>query len=194
MLFPAFAGLAGVDATKVEFNTVDPSARNTIFAAGQLPIITAFILNLADVEKLAYSSNPNRKIGALRYADYGLDMYGNGYITSDPFIAEKPQAVAAFVAAAAKGLRDTYQDVPAAVDLVRKYNPEVDRDVGIRQLELIQDLVLSPDMRASGIGSFQEARLQKTKDVMQQYFPMNRDVPLAELYTAQFVPNPPVKP
>jgi len=194
VLFPAFAGLAGVDATKVEFNTVDPSARNTIFAAGQLPIITAFILNLADVEKLAYSSNPNRKIGALRYADYGLDMYGNGYITSDPFIAEKPQAVAAFVAAAAKGLRDTYQDVPAAVDLVRKYNPEVDRDVGIRQLELIKDLVLSPDMRASGIGSFQEARLQKTKDVMQQYFPMNRDVPLAELYTAQFVPNPPVKP
>jgi NitT/TauT family transport system substrate-binding protein len=194
VLFPAFAGLTGIDPARVEFNTVDPSARNTMFAAGQLPMITAFSLNLADVEKLAYSANPNRKIGTLRYADYGLDMYGNGYVTSDRMIAEKPQAVAAFVEGAAKGLRDTYQDVPAAVDLVRKHNPEVDRDVGIRQLELIKDLVLTDDVRANGIGTFDEARLQKTRDIMRQYFEMKGDLPLADTYASQFVPRTPVKP
>jgi NitT/TauT family transport system substrate-binding protein len=59
-IFPAFAAVAGVDLSRVDFRSVDPSVRNTIFAAGQLEIITAFILNLADVEKLAYSQNPGR--------------------------------------------------------------------------------------------------------------------------------------
>jgi NitT/TauT family transport system substrate-binding protein len=194
VLFPAFAGVAGIDPARVEFITVDPADRHTLFAAGQLPIITAFILNLADVEPMAYASNPNRRIGALRYADYGLDMYGNGYITSDRFIAERPQAVAAFVAGAAKGLRDTYADVAAAADAVRKYHPEVDRDVAIRELELIKDLVLTDDVRANGIGTFDEARLQKTQDIMRRYFEMRREVPLADTYTTQFVPRTPVMP
>jgi NitT/TauT family transport system substrate-binding protein len=194
VLFPAFAGVAGIDPARVEFTTVDASTRNAQFAAGQLSIITAFILNLADAEAVAYASNPNRRIGALRYADYGLDMYGNGYITSDHFIAEKPQAVAAFVAGAAKGLRDTYLDVPAAADAVRRQHAEVDRDVAIRELELIKDLVLTDDVRANGIGTFDEARLQRTQDIMRQYFEVRRDIPLAETYTTQFLPRPPVMP
>ena len=194
MLFPAFAGVAGIDASKVQFRTVDPSTRNTIFAAGQLEAIPAFILNLADVEKLAYSTRPDRKIAAIRYADYGLDMYGNGYITSDTMIAEKPQAVAAFVDGATRGLRDTYADVAAAVDIVRKYAPEVDREVAIRQLELIKDLVMTEDMLTNGLGTFQEDRLRKTMDVMRQHQGMSRDVPLTDVHSAEFLPKTPVRP
>ena len=119
-----------------------------------MELITAFILNLADVEKLAYSANPGRKIAAMRYADYGLNMYGNGYITSDKMIAEHPEAVAAFVAGAARGLRDTYQDIPSAVETVRRYAPEVDPEIAARQLELIRDLVITDNSRTNGIGSF----------------------------------------
>jgi len=143
---------------------------------------------------VAYASNPSRRIGALRYADYGLDMYGNGYLTSDWFIGEKPQAVAAFVAGAAKGLRDTYLDIPAAAAAVRRQHPDVERDVAIRELELIKDLVLTDDSRANGIGTFDEARLQRTQDIMRQYFEVRRDIPLADTYTTQFVPQPPVRP
>jgi NitT/TauT family transport system substrate-binding protein len=194
VLFPAFAGVAGIDPARVEFTTVDASTRNAQFAAGRLSIITAFILNLADVEAVAYASNPNRRIGALRYTDYGLDMYGNGYITSDEYIAEKPDAVAAFVAGAARGLRDTYTDVPAAADAVRRQHPGVDRNVAIRELELIKDLVLTDDVRANGIGTFDEARLRRTQDIMRQYFEVRRDIPLAETYTTEFVPRTPVMP
>ena len=193
-LFPAFAAVAGIDASKVEFRSVDPSARNTTFAAGQLPIITAFILNLADVEKLAYSQNPNRKILAMRYADYGLNMYGNGYITSDKMVAEKPQAVAAFVNGAAKGLRDTYLDVPAAVATVQRYAPEVDTEIATRQLELIRDLVLTDLSRSQGIGAFDDALLSMTKQAMMSYLGMTTDIPLTDVYTAQFVPATPVLP
>jgi NitT/TauT family transport system substrate-binding protein len=193
-LFPAFAAVAGIDANRVEFRSVDPSVRNTTFAAGQLEIITAFILNLADVEKLAYSRDPSRKILAMRYADYGLNMYGNGYITSDRMLAENPAAVAAFVEGAAKGLRDTYQDIPAAVATVQRYAPEVDAEIATRQLELIRDLVITDNSRAYGIGAFDEALLTQTKAAMMAYLGMTADIALTDVYTTAAVPATPVLP
>jgi NitT/TauT family transport system substrate-binding protein len=195
-LFPAFAAVAGVDISRVDFRSVDPSVRNTVFAAGQLEIITAFILNLADVEKLAYSQNPGRKIAAMRYADYGLNMYGNGYITSDKMIAERPEAVAAFVAGAARGLRDTYLDIPSAVATVQRMAPEanVDTEVATRQLELIRDLVLTDVSRTKGIGAFDDAQLVATKAVMMRYLGMKTDLALTDLAAAQFTPTTPVLP
>ena len=195
-IFPAFAAVAGVDLSRVDFRSVDASVRNTVFAAGQLDLITAFILNLADVEKLAYEQNPNRKIAAMRYADYGLNMYGNGYITSDKMIAERPDAVAAFVEGAAKGLRDTYLDIPAAVATVQRMAPEanVNTEIATRQLELIRDLVLTDNSRTNGIGSFQEAQLTATKSVMMRYLGMKMDLPLTDVATVQFTPATPVLP
>ena len=78
--------------------------------------------------------------------------------------------------------------------MVRKYAPEVDKAVGVRQLELIRDLVLTEDMLQNGIGTFQTERLEKTRDVMQQYFDLKGDVPLADVYTTQAVPRTPVRP
>ena len=193
-LFPAFAAVTGIDPARVEFRSVDPSVRNTTFAAGQLEIITAFILNVAVVEKLAYSQNPDRKIMAMRYADYGVNMYGNGYITSDRMIVENPQAVAAFVDGAARGLRDTYQDIPAAVATVQRYAPEVDAEIATRQLELIRDLVISDRARVQGIGTFDDAILAQTKQAMMSYLGMTVDISLADVYSADYVPGAPVLP
>lgn len=195
-IFPAFAAVAGVDISRVDWRSVDPTVRNTIFAAGQLEIISAFILNLADVEKLAYEQNPNRKIAAMRYADYGLNMYGNGYITSDKMIAERPEAVAAFVAGAAKGLRDTYMDIPAAVATVQRMAPEanVNAEIATRQLELIRDLVLTENSSTMGIGSFQESQLTATKSVMMRYLGMKTDLALTDVAAPQFAPATPVLP
>jgi NitT/TauT family transport system substrate-binding protein len=193
-IFPAFAAVAGIDLSRVDFRSVDPSVRNTIFAAGQLDLITAFYLNLADVQKLAYSQNPDRKIAAMRYADYGLNMYGNGYITSDKMIAERPEAVAAFVAGAAKGLRDTYQDIPAAVETVRRYAPEVDPEIAARQLELIRDLVITDTSKSMGIGAFDDAQLTATKNVMMRYLGMKTDLAMTDIAAPQFTPATPVLP
>jgi NitT/TauT family transport system substrate-binding protein len=193
-IFPAFAAVAGIDLSRVDFRSVDASVRNTVFAAGQLDIITAFALNLADVEKLAYSQNPDRKIKAMRYADYGLNMYGNGYITSDKMIAERPDAVAAFVAGAAKGLRDAYQDIPAAVETVRRNAPEVDPEIAARQLELVRDLLISEHATANGIGTFDDAQLAATKTVMTRYLGMKSDLALTDVAATQFVPATPVMP
>jgi NitT/TauT family transport system substrate-binding protein len=193
-LFPAFAGVAGVDLSRVDYRSVDVASRNALMGAAQLEIISAFILNLADVEKFAAQAGHGRALQYMRYTDYGLDMYGNGYIASDKVIAEKPEAIAAFVKGVAMGLRDTYQDIPAAVDAVIRSNPQVDRAVGIRQLELIRDLLFTDDVATAGLGSVNPERMEKTKAVMMRYLGMRQDLPMTDLYTTQFVPASPVLP
>jgi len=195
-LFPAFAAVAGIDMNKIEWRTVDPATRNAVFAAGQLEIITAFILNLADAEILSSRNGSTRKIEAMRFADYGLNMYGNGYITSDKMLAERPEAVRAFIDGAAKGLRDTYMDIPAAVQTVIRNAPEanVDPEIAARQLELIRDLVITDNSRMKGIGSFDDAQLQATKSVMLQYLGMQNDIALTDIATPDYLPATPVMP
>jgi NitT/TauT family transport system substrate-binding protein len=123
-------------------------------------------------------------------------MYGNGYITSDKLIAERPEAVAAFVAGAAKGLRDTYLDIPSAVATVQRMAPEanVDTEVATRQLELIRDLVITDTSRMKGIGAFDDAQLAATRTVMMRYLGMKSDLALTELSAPQFTSTTPVLP
>ena len=194
VLFPAFAALTGIDTSRIEWRSVDPAVRNTLMGNGQLEIITAFISNLAAIERQAYATNPERRIGVMMYRDYGFDVYGNGLVVADRLIQERPDVVAAFVRGTAKGLRDTYQDPVSAVRIAKRYSPELDIDVSIRQLELLKDVVFTDDIMANGIGVFQVDRLQRTYETMAQYFGMRRDVPLNEMYTTQFAPDPPIKP
>jgi ABC-type nitrate/sulfonate/bicarbonate transport system substrate-binding protein len=111
-------------------------------------------------------------------------------------VAERPDAVAAFVEGAAKGLRDTYLDIPAAVATVQRMAPEanVDTEVATRQLELIRDLVLTDNSRTNGIGSFQEEQLTATKTIMMRYLGMKTDLALTDVSSMQFTPATPVMP
>jgi NitT/TauT family transport system substrate-binding protein len=194
LLFPAFAALAGFDATRVTWRSVDPAVRNTLMGNGQLEIITAFSFHVAEIERHVQANNPERRIGAMMYRDYGFDMYGNGFIVADRLTQERPDVVRAFVRGAARGLREAYQDPTAAMLITKRFHPEIDIELCVRQLELIKDLIFTDDVMANGLATFQTERLQKTYDVMAQYFGMRRDVPLNEIYTTQFAPDPPIKP
>ena len=166
--------MAGIDLSRVDFRSVDPSVRNTVFAAGQLELITAFILNLADVEKLAYEQNPGRKIATMRYADYGLEHVRqrlHHLRQDDRRAAPGSRGVRR---GRGEGPARHYQDIPAAVATVQRMAPDanVNTEVATRQLELIRDLVITDTSRTNGIGTFQEAQLTATKNVMMRYLGM----------------------
>jgi NitT/TauT family transport system substrate-binding protein len=194
LLFPAFAALAGFDASKVAWQTVDPAVRDTHLAAGQVSLVGGFLSNVPLIEAMARQQGSDRSFTVLRYADYGFEMYGNSYLAADRLIAERPQVLSAFVAALAKGIRDTYRDPAGAVEILRKSHPELDPETSIRQIEIARDTIITDHTRSQGLAVFDEARMQKTKELAQQYLGLQRDLPLAEFYTAQFQPAPPVLP
>ncbi|MBI3762528.1 MAG: ABC transporter substrate-binding protein, partial [Chloroflexi bacterium] len=85
-------------------------------------ILVVFLLlvyvggNVLGVDRLKTGANPILRfvfvivglvaVGVIYYADNGLDVYGNAFLANPAFLQAKPDAVRAFVRAAARGWRD----------------------------------------------------------------------------------------
>ena len=71
-LFPAYAKAAGIDASKVKWVIASSESLPTLLAANRTPCVGQFIVGVAPAARLLLPA------GALRYADSGLNYYGNG--------------------------------------------------------------------------------------------------------------------
>ena len=60
------------------------------------------------------------EVTIIYYADHGLDVYGNAMLANPAFLAANPDAVKAFVRAAARGWRDAIADPKAAAKFSRQ--------------------------------------------------------------------------
>ena len=63
------------------------------------------------------------------YADNGLDVYGNAILANPAFLQAKPDAVKAFVRAAARGWREAIADPKAAMVSLGKHNTLAKLDI-----------------------------------------------------------------
>ena len=97
---------------------------------GQYDAVGAF--SLSALPPLAKLGLPLEKLNVLYYTDYGLDLYGNGLITSRQLMREQPEMIGGFVRAYVQGLRDTLADPNMAMELANKTmrnDPGWDADV-----------------------------------------------------------------
>jgi len=94
-------------------------------------------------------------------ADEGYPGYAAMILVSDKLIAEKPEAVKAFVAASAQGWKDYLHGDPKAADaLIRKDNPEMGQDVLDQAREKMRayEIVEGGDAKSGGPGVMTDAR------------------------------------
>ena len=68
-------------------------------------------------------------VAIIYYADNGLDVYGNAFLANPAFLQAKPDAVQAFVRAAARGWRDAIADPKAAMVSLGKHNKLAKLDI-----------------------------------------------------------------
>src|SRR6266852_51221 len=83
-------------------------------------------------------------IVAMRYVDFGMDVYGNGIIVS-PELAKNEKAVKGFIAATLKGWKDVIADNKAGIAAAKKRDPLIDDAIETERLQMsLQDNVLTP--------------------------------------------------
>jgi len=100
--FPIFAQANGVGA--VQWTTMDPPLRETMLVRGDLDAVTGYTFtSLLNLEARGIKAED---VVVLPYATHGVQLYGNVIIASPKLIAEKPEAVRAFLKAFAKGAKD----------------------------------------------------------------------------------------
>jgi NitT/TauT family transport system substrate-binding protein len=96
------------------------------------------------------------------YADGGLELYSNGIAASQRMLRERRGRVAAVVRACARGWRDAIRNPQEAIDALAKVDPAIDKATEVARFEWIRERqVLTPPVRANGLGIVEIARLRR---------------------------------
>jgi NitT/TauT family transport system substrate-binding protein len=156
--WPIFAKLNDIDVGKVAFEKIGVPVRAPMLAAGQLDAVLGYSFRV--YVDLKDRGVPVDDVVLLPMANYGLKLYGGAIIVNTKFAAEKPEAVAGFLRAVLKGLKDTIKSPAAAVDSVLRREDLGKKEVELERLRMaIRDNIVTPEVRANGLGAIDGARL-----------------------------------
>jgi NitT/TauT family transport system substrate-binding protein len=167
---------------------VDPAIRETLLARGDVDGITGFYFtSLLNLE--ARGVKP-ADILALRYPDFGVELYGNAIIASPKLIAEKPKAVEGFLRAFNKALKETIGKPEAAIPTVKERDPLIDVALETRRLKLaLESSVVTPEVKQIGLGAVTPERLKRSIAETVEAYALPKVPSAAELFNPAFLPS-----
>ena len=186
-LFPVYAGLTGVKPDSVKWEYGDLRLREAMLLKGDVEAILGFDSTM--YFSLVRQGIKPADIKFLYYSDAGMDLYGNGIIASKKMLETKPALVKGFVAASAKGWRDTLANPAAAIAALKKQAPLVDEKLELEKLQwLIKNQITTPESTADGVGGVRAARLDKSVAVLSKAFDLPGKPISADVFTNAYLP------
>jgi NitT/TauT family transport system substrate-binding protein len=186
-MFPAVANIAGLDMSRIEIRQFSPQLRDTMLLTRQVDAVTGFDSTV--LFNLKANGVAVDDATVIYYADNGLDVYGNAFLANPAFLQAKPDAVKAFVRAAARGWRDAIADPKAAMESLGKHNNLAKLDIeGERLAWLGSHQIVTPTTRKEGIGAYDRDRLAQNIAQVGKAFGLTRIPEVAEIYDDRFLP------
>ena len=187
-LFPAFAKLAKIDASKVTITNFQPNLREQMLMRGQADGVFGYVNTIRFSAKLS-GIDPDKNIRWINYGDYGMDLYSNAIIVSKKLIKENPKAVAGFLRAINKAIVDSIADPKASVAAVLKREPLIKMDIELERFDAtIKDEMNHPELAKIGLGDVDDARLKTSIDILVDADKLPRTPKVEEIFTRAFLP------
>ena len=187
-LFSLFTKANGVDASKLNWKTMDPALRETMLVRGEVDAVTGFYFT--SLMNLNARGVKDEDIAVMQFVDYGVKMYGNSIVASQSFIDSNPKAIAAFLRAFTRGAREVIADPDAAIKYVRDREPLIDVDVEKRRLRLaIAASVGTPNFKANGIGTADKAQVEGMVRQIVTAFGLKQSPNPDLMFNANFMPT-----
>lgn len=185
--WPLFAKLNGIDVSKVTIENIGIPVRAPMLAAGQIDAALGYSFRL--YVDLKDRGVPVEDIVLMQMANYGLKLYGNAIIVNPKFAAEKPEAVKAFLRAFLRGLKETIRQPAETVDSIAKRDDAAKREVELERLRMaIRDNIVTPEVRANGLGGVETARLEESIDQIGLVHTFKAKPKPADVFDASFLP------
>jgi NitT/TauT family transport system substrate-binding protein len=160
-LFPTYAQLANVDASKVTWQNGTPQTLMGTLATRKVAGIGQFVVGKPTVEAITKS-----KAVVLPYSDYLQDLYGNVLVTQQSYTQANPDKVRKFSQALLKGLQDAITNPAEAGAVLHKYDPTAKPEPAAAELQLMAPFVRS---EASGtpVGALDTKRVARSIAILQ---------------------------
>jgi NitT/TauT family transport system substrate-binding protein len=187
-LFPAFAKVAGIDASKVNITNMTPNLREQMLLRGQVDAIFGFINTVYFSAKLV-GIDPEKDLRFINYGNYGMDLYSNAIVFSRTFAKENPKAVAGFVKAVNRAINESVADPEAAMEYVMKREPLLNRVVEKeRLLATMKQEMSHPEVATIGLGDVSPDRLKRAIAMVVDANGLSRTPTNDEVFDRSFLP------
>jgi NitT/TauT family transport system substrate-binding protein len=183
-LFPAFAKLNGI--AKWEHVNLTPQLRERSLVQGSVDFISGhYFSSMLDLRANGVKFDD---IVAMRYVDFGMDVYSNGIVIS-PEMAKNEKAVKGFIAATLKGFKDVIADNKVGIDAALKKDPLIDPALETERLQIaLQTNILTPYVKANGMGDVDPVRFEKAVKQVSEAFGLPVTPAVDKVFTNKYLP------
>jgi NitT/TauT family transport system substrate-binding protein len=185
VLFPAFAKMAGIDAAKVKWQTLDAASLYPTLFSKRIDGMVDFAPGWPTVSKRAAEAKVD--LQQMFYVDHGFTIYSNGVVAREETIREKPDLVRRFVRATLKGLDTAFKDPAAAATILKRRYPELDEQTVQGEIEIVRSLAWTEEARANGLGFMSADKVKLTRDIITEAYGLKVAVPVEDIYSNAFV-------
>jgi NitT/TauT family transport system substrate-binding protein len=186
--FPLFVRANNLDSSKIKWQSMDPPLRETMLVRGEVDAITGFYFT--SLLNLNARGVKDEDVVVLKYPDHGVDLYSNTVIASQRFVDSNPQAIAGFLRALTKGIREVVADPDAAIQYVKQRDALIDEALEKRRLRLAIDTVIAtPAFRSSGIGAVNKLKLEDTVTQVVTAFGLKTTPNTDTIFNSSFLPS-----
>jgi NitT/TauT family transport system substrate-binding protein len=185
--WPIFAKVNDIDVAKVAVEKISVPVRAPMLAAGQLDAVLGYSYRV--YVDLKDRGVPVDDVVLLPMANYGFKLYGSAIIVNSKFAADRPDAVAAFLRAFDKGLKDTIKNPSAAIDSLLKRDDLGNREVELERLRMaIKDNIVTPEVRANGLGAIDGPRLTEAINQIALTYAFRAKPKAGDIFDPAFLP------
>ena len=191
-LFPAFAKVNGLDASKVRWLNIEPAAKFVALAEKRADAVPDYTTGQPFWEKAVGKDNLVR----MPWHHYGFDTYSMSIMAGEKILAEHAQTVRDFLAASYMGWRDVMEDPKAALQIFKKRVPDIDLALIEPNMMLGLELMRTERYARNGIGWMDRGKMCRTVEFINTYMPdMPRKVGCDEVFTNELLTKiqPPAK-
>jgi NitT/TauT family transport system substrate-binding protein len=187
-LFPTFAKIAKIDASKVTVTNMASNLRAQMLMRGQIDGAFAFYTGIFMDTKLL-GAKPETELRFIRYEDHGMDLYSNTIMVSKSLITQHPEAVKGFIRALNRGIKDAEMDRTAGIAAVMKREPLLNAAIERERFDLMYSFDMSaPEMKDVGLGDWVDARVERNIRIITEANNLPRSPSIGEVIDRRFLP------
>ncbi|GAA2824103.1 ABC transporter substrate-binding protein [Nonomuraea rubra] len=160
MMFPSYARLTGVDASKVKWVSLEPAQLAANLASGQVDAIGQYVVGQPTVRNAA----KGKEVTVLPFGDVITDLYGSAVTTSSAVATGQPDLVRRFTGALLKGLAYAVEHPQEAAQILVKKQPAQNAEVAAAELALMASYVRPAD--GTPMGTMSRERVERAIAVL----------------------------
>jgi NitT/TauT family transport system substrate-binding protein len=185
-MFPAFAKANGIDPNSVTWINVSANLRHTSLLRGDYDAAAGHLY--AITSGLRAIGVKDGEITTLPYAEWGVDQFGNAVVVRPAWGRAHPEALKAFVACSAEGIKGSIAEPKGAIASLKPFNSLLDETQALLELNFSNKFsIVTPDVAKHGLSFVDPARLEKVLTQVSDALGIARAAPdLA--WTAAYLP------